>query len=371
MSVLGVQGWLHIGGGPELVRWAIQHKPPILKILDPRPVPDDVHRYLRESLPDTVIVWRIVDYFDHRQYVLGLPPDQARAAAAAHFEELMGRGGYLRERLEFFDILELLNEPGAVHYESLAAYEEEFARRAQAAGLFVAGMMFSTGNPPEGIWEKTRTLRMPPNFVFAPHEYAYERDGKPDPQWGWHMMRYPKWVPSNALVYIGETGLEPGGYRRWGAGPLMEILTQYDERLQADPRVLGAAIFVWNGEDWGWSGFAIWREPAILDWLAARYRESPPVYRRGLLLRQAPSIPPAPAYRCGDILEVTTNLRLRAGPGLRHETIRVMGRGELVLLQKMEYADGVWWGRVVPLKDMRGGYCSLAYTRLYLRPCAG
>lgn len=282
MSLLGFQFWPNVDGAGDAVEFVRRHRPTIVKVLDPFSN-DALIRDLRAASPDTIIVWRFVGFFDDRAHVLGRPMLEVRDAARAHFNELRS---FLIPRKDLFDILELFNEPGDANLETLIAYTEAFAESAAAEGIRIASFCFSTGTPREEYWDRLKKLQLQHRVIFAPHEYAAQND----PQWGWHMLRFPRWMP-DSLFYIGETGQEPGGIARWGSDAFRRLMAEYDRRLKEFPNCLGAAIFAWNGQKFGWGDYSIW--PSLVPWLSEYLAAHPPIHRRHLL-DAAPSPSPSP-----------------------------------------------------------------------------
>lgn len=320
MSLLGFQFWPNISGAGEAVEFVRRRRPALVKVLDPH-ADTAVCRALRAASEDTVIVWRLVGFFDDRTDALGGPPERAEEAARRHWEELKG---FLVDHKNLFDIFELFNEPGDANLDALVRYTNAFAALAAESGIRVASYAFSTGTPREGAWATLKALPAGP-VVFAPHEYAWENQ----PQWGWHMLRFQRWLPDGALFYIGETGQEPGGIARWGEGDFKRLMAEYDDRLKASPNCLGAAIFCWNGQPIGWGDYAIW--PRLAAWLDEYLARNPPIHRRALLLRRpdppspSPSPAPAPAtliVRAVDLSEFTGELDAETMEALGKHQIR-------------------------------------------------
>lgn len=349
MSLLGFQFWPNASGANEAAAFVRDMKPAVVKVLEPH-TNDPLSLALRDLSPNTLVVFRFVAFFNDRQWVLGRSPSEAAAEARNHYAELRN---YLLPRKGKFDLVELFNEPGSVGAEldALVAYTNAFAEKAAEDGIRVASYCFATGTPREASFSKLKALD-PRLVVFGPHEYAWENS----PQWGWHFLRFEKWVPSGGLVFIGETGQEPGGIARWGEGAFRDLMVQYDTALVSRANVLGAAIFNWNGQSFGWGDFAIW--PSQEAWLREYLRTHPPIYRRSLLYG-----PPPPEYRPGDLVQVQNYLNLRSTPVFAHNIIRVLSPGEILGV----YEFRAPWLRVVAVKDGAEGWCYSTYVRLWRR----
>jgi len=350
-SVLGIQGWMNAPGGRELIEFVGRNRPTIVKILEPQTVGDEMHQALRRASPSTIIIWRFVRFFGDRNYVLGLDVDGASKAALDHYGDLRP---YLVPRRGLFDIVETLNEPG--FGEPLIAYETTFAMAAQRDSIWVANYAFATGTPPENAFNRLRQLSVLPNQIFAPHEYIWE--GNLDRSYNYHIGRFTKWKPASARFYIGETGLEPGGWRQWGDGLFREQMPLLDRYYAAFPGCLGAVIFCWNSPGGNeWINYAIWNT-GLDRWLEEYWKSNPPAHRRNLLM----GAEPVAQIKRGDVVKAMVWLRLRKGPGLGHEILRVLRPGEMLLVRE----NAGDWLRVVALNDRTEGWCASRYTKIYV-----
>ncbi len=276
--------------------------PPLLVALDH----SDVWHEVKAASPDTIFVGR---------FNQGYEPDLGRAdidpleTARAHCDRVLPWA----ERMgDTYDFWQGLNEPELVSAEAVERYAEFDAERARIMdehGFRVVVGSFSVGNPARlGWWEKFLPALEAANQykgALALHQYAWPTL---DRQWRWYSLRHRKvyqgeprheWagLPEHlkALpLLITECGLDgaivqslrPRGWQvLYGDDPARYLaqLAWYDEELQKDEYVAGAAIYCCcAADDPNWGTYNIW--PEIVQLLAQR---ATPMYR---LRQPAPQV---------------------------------------------------------------------------------
>jgi hypothetical protein len=341
MSKLGVQGWLIGVGSAEFQRFCVEAKPAVIKILDFHAAPRSALEKIREAAPRSFIVYR------HVAHSHNADPYRDPVAEADRWYDAIRPA--LLERRGLFDAFETLNEvvPGDLEAaKRYVAFEERVCQRAAADGFRVVICCFPHGTPDIPLFDFFRSWRPPANTILGPHEYAWHGD----PTWGWHMRRYEKWAPPGVPIFIGETGNEPGGWvGKMGADAFIRLLSDYDAYLLQDPRVIGAAIFVFN-DAWGnWTSYAV--HPHAAEALRALLALGVTYFERPSVLR--------PRWT-GTV--TASRLRLRSGPGLGFPILALMPRG--TILKVFEVENG--WARVRWEERGLEGFAYLPY--LDLRP---
>lgn len=265
------------GGLPELLAaW----RPPVAVTL----VPGPTWFWLKAVSPRTLIIYRHIEGESAGGAVAGLqtaPQTRVDAAIAA------GSAGA-------YDYLQLTNEPPVPNRETLAtiaAWEAEAVRYAAGKGVRLAIGNFSVGNPSDLTWWDAYRPALEAGAahgaVLNLHEYNYPSLQSDDSTWYnlRHRQVYARLaaagLPQLPLV-IGECGLDAGtrgggAYGSWqghiGAAEYLRQLEAWDRELQADPYVLGAAIFCAGQAD-GWWAFNVFPEPA-----ATLAQAAEPLYR--------------------------------------------------------------------------------------------
>ncbi|WP_322510715.1 GH25 family lysozyme [Chloroflexus sp.] len=242
----------------------MNHPPPLLKILDPHLNLAVSNRMTAAAKSRRIpVVWRFVKFYDDRDpnrlMREGVDPS---AQAEADFKELSP----LLTGPHRPDFLECFNEPSHLAIPWMERYYRRMVELLRPHGIRVAGWNFATGNPPDGV-----TVPAIPDLVVGAHEY-FDRG---DPQVGYHLFRYRKWVPPGSEVIITETGGEPchGGLtldRMWWYDALLTEEKQY--------RILGGAFFLLDSPGW-WAEYHMPRE-----WIPA-FRREEVIVSEGVILR--------------------------------------------------------------------------------------
>ena len=250
----------HVNGLSEAVyRAIVKVRPPIIKTLE-----HDVGFWSRvkNDFPGAFIIGRLVD--DGQQYA---PEPAAKGRAFA--ERILGLEIC---RYKLIDAWESFNEcraPAAdpAEYDAYDIFQEAFARRMQEAGVEPVAMNFGTGQYQGDDWVKyfPRTLQAYKYLGF--HEYDWpdmwrlHREGLAAGNGGmWLALRYRRIMDavrqvhgSKHVAVITECGLTqavyPGrpdvGWRTERTEEqYWESLKWYNEEIDKDDYVLGAAIFV-------------------------------------------------------------------------------------------------------------------------------
>ncbi len=269
-------------------------KPPLLVALDH----SDVWHDVKAASPATILVGRLNQEYE---------PDLGRAdtdpleAARVHCDRVLPWADRMGDTYDFWQGLnepELLTPEGVERY---AEFEAERARIMDRHGFRVAVGSFAVGNPTRlGWWQQfLPALEAASQFsgVLALHEYAWP---SLDRQWAWYALRHRKvyegepqheWpgLPEHLRslpLLITECGLDgaivqslrPRGWQvLYGNDPgqYLEQLSWYDEELQKDEYVAGAAIFCCcAADDPNWGTYNIW--PDIVQVLA---QHATPIYR--------------------------------------------------------------------------------------------
>jgi len=354
---MGIQGWLIGAGSAEFQRFCVEAKPAVIKILDFHTAPRSALERIREAAPRSFIVYRHVSHSHNAD------PYRDPVAEADRWYDAIRPA--LLERRGLFDAFETLNEvvPGDLEAaKRYVAFEERVCQRAAADGFRVVVCCFPTGTPEIHLFDFFRSWRPPANAILGPHEYAWHGD----PTWGWHMRRYEKWAPPGVPVFIGETGNEPSGWvGKMGADAFIRLLADYDAFLLQDPRVIGAAIFVYNDAfAVHWAPYAVFphAEEALRRYLSSRqirYPSRAPAPAPTPAPSPSPSQPqPREVAMCEKRVVIAQALNLRDGPGTDFRVLRVMRRGEAVMV----IARGPEpWVMVVHGPSGQAGWCHSGY----------
>lgn len=182
--------------------------------------------------------------------------------------------------------IQLTNEPAIssrVAMKHMSDFDAECSRIMRNHGRSITLANLGTGNPPNMSWweEYIPAIEqgMKDGAVLLVHAYTWP--GVDDrwflyrhrmiyegcPEHNWAGLPKDKWIN----LVIGEIGfdkgtVEPGIYGGWrdlmNAQQYATWLQAVDTQLLRDPYVLGAAVFCLGLNDWKWSGYDIWVEPA-------------------------------------------------------------------------------------------------------------
>lgn len=301
-SLLGAHVNNTAGGLPEAIEaW----KPPIVVALDHS---DSWHR-VKERSPNTVFVGRLVRTDEPNWNNPQLDPI---LVARWHVDLVLP---WAERMAGTYSYWQGVNEPivgSRQATERLAVFEAERARLMHEHGFRVVVGSFSVGNPHLPFWDAfLPALEAASKYdgALALHEYAWPTlDTEPE----WYLLRHRKvyggdpesgWVGlprhlHDLPLLITECGLDglieqPHPARGWKtlytADQYLAQLDWYNEELEKDRYVAGAAIYCCSVADPRWASYDIWHEPA---WTMAR--EATPIYRLGEVVGPPPSPPPPP-----------------------------------------------------------------------------
>lgn len=271
-----------------------QGRPALIKTLE---LDGDYVRSMKEMSPDTIIIGRI--FMDQPNFNAD-PLVQARSFV----DQLLPLATEPR-RFQYIDAWESYNEPvvdTADKMMRLADFEAERARLLGERGLRSVVGNFATGNPPLELWphfEPALAAARQYDGYLGLHEYsapvmqfmsgALQPNGNPsEGDEGWLTLRYRK-VYRNYLTPMGygdmpclitECGVDgyvqprpgPAGAKGWQdfidtwranglrddpPGVYMDQLIWYDQNLQQDEYIKGAAIFLAGSNDEQWNTYDI------------------------------------------------------------------------------------------------------------------
>lgn len=269
-------------------------KPPLLVVMDH----SDVWHEVKAASPATIFVGRFNQEYE---------PDLGRAdirpleAARTHCDRVLPWA----ERMgETYDFWQGLNEPELQSPEAVARYAEfdsERARIMDQHGFQVVVGSFSVGNPSRLSWweQYLPALEAASELggALALHEYAWPSldrqspwyslrhrkvyEGEPRHEWAGlpqHLRDLPLLITECGLDGAIVQSLRPRGWQvLYGDDPgrYLEQLAWYDEELQKDMYVVGAAVYCCcTADDPNWGTYNIW--PGIVEELA---RHAAPTYR--------------------------------------------------------------------------------------------
>lgn len=179
--------------------------------------------------------------------------------------------------MDAYSAVEFANEErqgSRAEIASLAALTVRFCRRVRPHGVRVVGGNFSMGNPNDLSWWDAFRPALDELDYLGLHEYS-----RPTMQTdaSWHCLRYRRVHDylrgDHPPVVITECGLDWGGdgardgWRARGvsAEDYAAQLRWYDQELQRDPYVLGAAVYC-LGQFGDWWSFDLRGEPALYVW---------------------------------------------------------------------------------------------------------
>lgn len=231
---------------PGWLDWVGAVKPRIVKTM----VLGDPNEWFKakERSPGTFFVGRLM--------LNKQPLDDPERHAREFWERLRPYAEPLREVFDAWEGYNEIGQESQEEIERLARFEAERARIMHDAGFEgrVAVGGFSVGNPELNLWEHFFPALQEGDFLHL-HEYSAPRmtNGQ-----GWYCLRYRKVyqrLPKELRkpLIISECGVDRGvlgsgtrgGWRALGLRPeeYMYDLEWYDDELQDDDYVVGAAIF--------------------------------------------------------------------------------------------------------------------------------
>ncbi len=279
---------------PDVLDIVANGKPALIKTLE---IDKNFAKGLKDSSPTTLIVGRLV----LEQLNLDVDPIPL---ARAFVDKLLPLAAD-PTRMEAFEAWEAYNEPVADTVDKmkrLADFEAERARLLAENGIRSVVGNFGTGHPPLELWphfEPALAAIRQYNGYIGLHEYSAPvmqyRSGSLQPQGdphqgdeGWLTLRYRKayrryLMPmgfGNLPILITECGVDglvhprPGpseahgwqdfvdtwranGLRDDPPGVYMDQLIWYDQNLQQDDFIKGAAIFLAGTNDKRWESYDI------------------------------------------------------------------------------------------------------------------
>ena len=267
----------------------------------------DTWRAAKQASPNTFLIGRhYVD--DSQQIFLDDPEGRAEqffAAMQAEAEQMRG----------IYDAWMGYNESvvqSPDDAQKLARFYARWGDRMRAAGFVSCAYSFATGNPELDLWQYLADgLRH--CDLLSLHEYS---SPTMDNQSTWLCLRYRRVMdalPADARrqIVITETGIDGGagagnkpqcGWSKFtNASGYVSTLSWYDNELQKDDYVIGAAIFAMNG--WGQNGsFGMGSVLQIRDYIAQGGSPAPVVIQPPTLPSTStppgasqPTLPPAPS----------------------------------------------------------------------------
>lgn len=253
--------------------------PTVMKVMDGGP-PD--YQWIRENLPNALVVARIHALSEQHGDLLKDPIGTGKRHATEwdrHANEL----GFDRSRTLVLGVNEPhVWEPGVP--EALRQYTIALCDEATRLGLRVGAMQLSVGwpnndgpdTPPNwSAWHGVDNAIRANNGALVVHEYW--ADNGPGENWGWWAGRVLK-CPWQVPIVIGECGIDmyvkdgsvahlSRGWRgRKSPEQYAGELADYTERMSADGRFVGCAVFAADFANGEWASFDI--EPAYQAILA-------------------------------------------------------------------------------------------------------
>jgi len=311
-SLLGAHVNTAVGGLAEaLSDW----KPPLVVTLDH----SDVWHRVKAASPRTLFVGR---YYQAHEPDFNDPALDPLRAARDHCEKTLPWADRMGSTYRFW---QGVNEPVIGSREAMARYADFDAERARLMsdrGHRVAVGSFAVGNPGNmSFWAAfLPALEAARQFdgALALHEYAWPSldrhspwyvlrhrkvyGGEPRQKWAglpFHLQSLPLLITECGLDGLITQGDHPRGWQvLYDRGPdrYLRQLAWFDEELQKDFYVIGAAIYCCSAADFRWSTYDIW--PDLAKVLAGG---ADPLYRFYLrplpeeLRRPALPAPTAPA----------------------------------------------------------------------------
>jgi hypothetical protein len=217
--------------------------------------------------------------------------------------EHMARSILAMSTAHTYDAWEGYNEISAGALEPLCRFDRRLAEFLHEEELkYVAGS-WSVGVPDIASWQSPEMWEaLREADYIGVHEYCAPRMDDPrgldagDPTTGWFVLRYRKWYPTlpadcQKPLIITECGIDsgaahwdPGGEGGWRSFTdpqgYLEQLAWYDQILQRDDYLAGAAVFCWGTLDPAYDSFEL--SGRMVELLG------------GYLVEQAEAAPPPP-----------------------------------------------------------------------------
>jgi len=231
---LGVQGYPD--GLAEFLR-RLDRPLAAVKVLEPHQFPQTpwIVGWCRER--GVPVIFRYVRFFDDRNPATANPIRDMSEIIENHL---------VPSRLRP-DFIELFNEPSTLPdaLEVLMRYNTIAAQELLSLGIRAICFNFATGNMPQS------KISLPPRAVLGVHEYVRYENGVLD----FLQIRASRlFAPLGAEIWVTETGVEPGGHRKWGVDPIavirkLDFIYRSDDRYRAFIWFMAGAKFGWEDYD--------------------------------------------------------------------------------------------------------------------------
>lgn len=347
------------------VYWSVMHRreqdyaffmqlnPAVMKVMDGG---DNDYEWIRRNLPNSLVVARIHALSEQHDDMLRDPIGTGQRHAQ-EWDAHQRRLGFDRNRTLILG----QNEPRVWESgvpEALRLYTIAMCDKATELGLRVGAMQLSVG------WPGNRGPDMPPdwspwngveaairrnNGALVLHDYW--ADQGPSEMWGWWAGRSLK-CPWNVPIVIGECGSDQFvkdssvEHARRGFNGRIEPeryaaeLVEYANRMSADPRFVGCAVFAADFASGEWWSFDL--EPAYgaivarLGQLQTAPTRPAPTVHMPVVLGAGPSAPPAAPV---DVQPLSAQLKTMFVSNLRSSPY--MGANILAVVDVGAYFEAV------------------------------
>ncbi len=296
------------------VYWSVEHRrqsdyayfkalqPSVFKVMDGGQ-PD--YQFAKDNLPNSLVIARDWALSEQHSDMLANPAETGMRHAR-EWDEHQPKLGFDRAKTLVLGI----NEPTvwvAGFTEALRVYTIALCDEATRRGLRVGAMQLGVGwpgnngadTPPD--WSPFHGVEeaiLRGNHALVCHEYW--ADNGPAENWGWWAGRTLK-CPWQVPIVIGECGVDMfvkdtsvGQQNRGWLGHMpperyAAELTEYTNRMSADPRFVGCCVFASDFQAHEWYSFDV--EPAYQAILSVKPADTPPVVTHLPSISTGPEVP--------------------------------------------------------------------------------